>query len=393
MTIGIDKIGFATSQYVLRLQDLATARGVDPDKFNKGLLLEEISIAPLTEDIVTLAASAGNSILTEEEKQEIDMVIVATESGIDQSKAAAVFVHGLLGIQPFARSFEIKEACYGATAALHYAKLHVENSPKSKVLVLASDIAKYGINAPGEPTQGSGSIAMLITQNPRILSFNDDNVAQTRNINDFWRPNYSTTPFVNGVYSTQQYLDCLETTWEEYKKRFNWTLDDFVAVCFHLPYPKLALKGFRKILDKSLSQEKQDLLQQHFDASIVYSNRVGNIYTGSLFLGLLSLLENAETLKAGDRIALFSYGSGAVSEFFSVELVEGYEQYLDKERVQVLDRRKPLTVEEYENVFYEEANPNPSGSTQFTGYENQEYALVEIVEHHRYYSKVEKYED
>ena len=56
------------------------------------------------------------------------MVIVATESGIDQSKAAAVFVHGLLGIQPFARSFEIKEACYGATAALHYAKLHVENS-------------------------------------------------------------------------------------------------------------------------------------------------------------------------------------------------------------------------------------------------------------------------
>ena len=28
------------------------------------------------------------------------MVIVATEAGIDQRKAAAVFVHGLLGIQP-----------------------------------------------------------------------------------------------------------------------------------------------------------------------------------------------------------------------------------------------------------------------------------------------------
>ena len=125
MTIGIDKIGFATSQYVLKLQDLAETRGIDPEKLSKGLLLKELSIAPLTEDIVTLAASAGNSILTEEDKQEIDMVIVATESGVDQSKAAAVFVHGLLGIQPFARSFEIKEACYGATAALHYAKLHV----------------------------------------------------------------------------------------------------------------------------------------------------------------------------------------------------------------------------------------------------------------------------
>lgn len=338
MTIGIDKIGFATSQYVLKLQDLAEARGIDPEKLSKGLLLKELSIAPLTEDIVTLAASASDSILTEQERQEIDMVIVATESGIDQSKAAAVFVHGLLGIQPFARSFEIKEACYGATAALHYAKLHVENSPESKVLVIASDIAKYGVETPGEPTQGAGSVAMLITQNPRIMAFNNDNVAQTRDIMDFWRPNYSTTPYVNGVYSTQQYLDSLKTTWLEYQKRYQLTLDDFAAVCFHLPYPKLALKGLKKIMDKSLPQEKKDLLQKNFDQSILYSQKVGNIYTGSLFLGLLSLLENTDSLKAGDKIALYSYGSGAVAEFFSGELVEGYEAYLDKDRLNKLNQ-------------------------------------------------------
>ena len=390
MTIGIDKIGFATSQYVLKLQDLAETRGIDPEKLSKGLLLKELSIAPLTEDIVTLAASAGNSILTEEDKQEIDMVIVATESGIDQSKAAAVFVHGLLGIQPFARSFEIKEACYGATAALHYAKLHVENSPKSKVLVLASDIARYGVETPGEPTQGAGCVAMLISQNPRVMIFNNDNVAQTRDIMDFWRPNYSTTPFVNGVYSTQQYLDSLKTTWEEYQKRYDCNLDDFEAVCFHLPYPKLALKGLKKILDKSLSQEKKDLLQKHFDESIIYSQKVGNIYTGSLFLGLLSLLENSDSLKAGDKLALYSYGSGAVSEFFSVELVEGYEQQLQKNRLELLDQRQALSVADYERIFFEEANLDASGSATMAGYERQDYALVEIVEHQRRYSKVEK---
>ena len=296
MTIGIDKIGFATSQYVLRLSELAAARNTDPEKLSKGLLLKELSIAPITEDIVTLGASASHSILTEEEKEEIDMVILATESGIDQSKAAAVFVHGLLGIQPFARSFEMKEACYAATAALDYAKLHVEKFPQSKVLVIASDIAKYGIDTPGEPTQGAGSVAMLVTQNPRILAFNDDNVAQTRDVMDFWRPNYSSTPFVNGIYSTQQYLDCLKTTWTEYQKRTGLTLDDFAAVCFHLPYPKLALKGLKKILDKSLSPEKQAQLQYNFEQSILYSQKVGNIYTGSLFLGLLfSLRESAST--------------------------------------------------------------------------------------------------
>ena len=390
MTIGIDKIGFATSQYVLRLSELAAARNTDPEKLSKGLLLKELSIAPITEDIVTLGASASDCILTEEEKEEIDMVILATESGIDQSKAAAVFVHGLLGIQPFARSFEMKEACYAATAALDYAKLHVEKFPQSKVLVIASDIAKYGIGTPGEPTQGAGAVAMLISQNPRILSFNDDNVAQTRDVMDFWRPNYATTPFVNGIYSTQQYLDSLKTTWAEYQKRTGLALTDFAAICFHLPYPKLALKGLKKILDKSVSEEKKDQLQYNFDQSILYSQRVGNIYTGSLFLGLLSLLDNQPQLKAGDRIALFSYGSGAVSEIFSANLVPGFEQLLDHKRMEKLDQRTVLSVADYERLFYEEVDLDPSGNQVFEPATHQTFALTEIKEHQRTYQKVEK---
>lgn len=390
MTIGIDMIGFATSPYVLRLEDLATARDTDPEKLSKGLLLKEQSVAPITEDIVTLAATAADDILTDEDKEAIDMVILATESGIDQSKAAAVFVHGLLDIQPFARSFEMKEACYAATAALDYAKLHVEKFPQSKVLVIASDIAKYGIGTPGEPTQGAGAVAMLISHNPRILSFNDDNVAQTRDVMDFWRPNYATTPFVNGIYSTQQYLDSLKTTWAEYQKRTGLVLTDFAAVCFHLPYPKLALKGLKKILDKSVSEEKKDQLQYNFDQSILYSQRVGNIYTGSLFLGLLSLLENQPQLKAGDRIALFSYGSGAVSEIFSANLVPGFEQLLDHKRMEKLDQRTVLSVADYERLFCEEVDLDPSGNQVFEPATHQTFALTEIKEHQRTYQKVEK---
>ena len=390
MNIGIDKIGFATANYVLKLADLAEARNIAPEKLSKGLLVKEFSVAPVTEDIVTMGASAAAAILTEEDKNEIDMVIVASESGIDQSKASAVFVHGLLRIQPFARSFEMKEACYSATAALDYAKLHVEKRPSSKVLVIASDIAKYGIETPGEPTQGAGSIAMLITSHPRILAFNEDNVAQTRDIMDFWRPNYSTTPFVNGMYSTQQYLDSLKTTWAEYQKHNQVSLKDFAAVCFHLPYPKLALKGMKKIMDKSLPIEQQEQLQANFEQSILYSQKVGNIYTGSLFLGLLSLLENSTTLKAGDRIALFSYGSGAVSEIFSGQLVAGFNQQLKANRMEILNKRTPLSIPDYEKVFFEEAKLDENGSANFTGYENQDFALAEIVEHQRTYIKVEK---
>lgn len=392
MRIGIDKIGFATSQYVLKLDDLALARQTDPAKFSQGLLIEALSVTPVTEDIVTLAASAADQILTDEDKATIDMVILATESSVDQSKAAAIYVHHLMGIQPFARSFEVKEACYSATAALDYAKLHVAAKPESRVLVIASDIAKYGIDSAGESTQGAGSIAMLITANPRILELHQDNVAQTRDIMDFWRPNYSTTPFVNGVYSTKQYLDSLETTWHAYQDKTGAQLTDFAAFCFHLPFPKLALKGLNKMMDESLPVEHKEHLLENFQASITYSKQIGNIYTGSLYLGLLSLLENSKTLQAGDRIGLFSYGSGAVSEIFSGQLVVGYEQMLMTNRQTILDQRHRLSVAEYEELFYEEAKLDEQGNASFNTYLTSKFALTEIKDNQRLYQINDKYE-
>lgn len=388
MKIGIDKIGFATARYVLNMDDLAESHNVDPDKYSKGLLLNNLSITPINDDIVTLGASAAESILSEEDKKTIDMIIVSTESSVDQSKAASTYIHSLLGIQPFARSIEMKEACYGATAALDYARLHVQKHPESKVLVIASDVARYGVNTPGEPTQGAGSVAMLISKKPRILLLNDNSVAQTRDIMDFWRPNYSTTPYVNGIYSTKQYLDMLKTTWAEFQKRFNTSLADFSAFCFHLPFPKLALKGFNKVMDKNLPEDFKEKLKENFESTILYSKEVGNIYTGSLYLGLLSLLENSKNLVAGDKIALFSYGSGAVAEIFSATLVDGFKDMLQTNRLETLKNRIRLSVEDYEKLFFEEVVIDSEGNANIPEYKTGVFALKEIHEHQRIYGKV-----
>ena len=377
MSIGIDKIGFATSQYVLNMADLALARGAEPEKFSKGLMLDATSITPITEDIVTLASDAATDILNDDDKKAINMVIVATESSIDQSKAAAVYVHSLLGIQPFARSFEMKEA--------YYAKLHVAAHPDSKVLIIASDIARYGVGSSGESTQGAGAVAMLVSQNPRILELADDNVAQTRDVMDFWRPNYSSTPYVQGIYSTKQYLDSLKTTWAAYQERHQSDFADFAAFCLHLPYPKLALKGLNKIIPKDLNPENKERLTNNFDASITYSRQIGNIYTGSLYLGLLSLLEQSQDLKAGDKIGFFSYGSGAVSEIFSGRLVEDYKDLLRSDRLDTFAKRQQLSVADYEKLFYEEAQLDDTGSTQFADYQTGAFRLAEISEHQRIY--------
>ncbi|VTS22177.1 3-hydroxy-3-methylglutaryl-CoA synthase [Streptococcus pseudoporcinus] len=390
MKIGIDKIGFATGRYVLNMDQLAIARQTDPDKFTKGLMLDRISITPITEDIVTLAATAAETILDQEDKEKIDMVILATESSIDQSKAASVYVHHLLNIQPFARSIEIKEACYSATAALDYAKAHISLNPDSRVLVIASDIAKYGIKSAGEPTQGSGSVAILVKADPAIAIINNDNVAQTRDVMDFWRPNYSSTPYVNGIFSTKQYLDSLKTTWKEYQSRQKAQITDFAAFCFHIPFPKLAFKGLNKLFDKETPAEHKKQLSSAFDASITYSRQVGNIYTGSLYMSLLSLLENCQALQSGDKIGMFSYGSGAVSEIYSIQLVDGYQSRLEANRQAYLNQRQEISVNDYESVFYADNPVDQEGNARFDDYLTGTFALKAIQEHQRIYEKNDK---
>ena len=384
MNIGIDKIGFAAPDYVLDLADLAQARNVDPNKFKIGLLQSEMAVTPVTQDIVSLGAKAAEAILTEEDKQTIDMVIVGTESSVDQSKAAAVTIHGLLGIQPFARSIEMKEACYGATAGLSLAKSHISLFPESKVLVIASDIAKYGVASGGEPTQGAGAVAMLVTANPRTLVLNNDNVCQTRDIYDFWRPNYDKYPRVDGKFSTEQYTDCLTTTFDYYGQKTGKTLKDFAAMCLHIPFSKQGLKGLQAIAQ---DEETLSRLTERFQEAIVYNKVVGNVYTGSIFLSLLSLLENSRALEAGDQILFYSYGSGAVCEIFSGSLVEGYQNYLEENRLEQLNERTKLSVEEYEQVFFKEVSLDENGTSLDLPADQSPFALIKVENHKRIYRK------
>ena len=343
MKIGIDKMGIYIPRYYLDIRDLAKERNIDPDKFVIGLGQSKMSVNPISQDIVTFGVLAADKILTDEDKKKIDMLIVGTETGVDQSKSASAFMHSILGINEYCRSIEIKQACYGATAALQVAKNHILVNPDSKVLVIASDIAKYGINTSGESTQGCGAVAMLVSKDPKMLEISNESVCYTKDVMDFFRPNNSTYAIVNGKLSTNTYLESLEKVYYEFSNRFGEK--DFSAICFHIPYPKLGLKGLKEI-------KREDLLEE-FNNSIMYNKEIGNIYTGSLFLSLISLLENSKKIKANDLIGLYSYGSGAVSEFFTMKVVEGYEKHLSiKENQKMLENRVKLSVSEYEEMFF-----------------------------------------
>ena len=185
MNIGIDKIGFYSPNLIIDMRSLAIERGIDPDKFTYGLGQDFMALPPLSQDTITLAANAAATILDDADKKSIDLIILATESGIDASKAGATTIQTLLGINPFSRAIEVKQACYAATAGIQLAKGHIALNPDAKVLVIASDISRYGLNTAGEPTQGAGSVALLISKNPKIMVLEDQPSYFTDDIHDF----------------------------------------------------------------------------------------------------------------------------------------------------------------------------------------------------------------
>ena len=365
------------------MTELAITRNEDPDKYLIGIGQSKMAVIPPTQDIVTMGANAAESMLTDEDKEEIDLVIVGTESGIDNSKSAAAYIADLLGLRDDIRTFEIKQACYGATAALQMAKAQVALNLDSKALIIGADIAKYGLNTPGEVTQGGGAVAMLVSANPKLLSFEGGSTYLSRNIMDFWRPLGYSEALVDGKYSSNVYLDFFNNVYSNYKDKTGFTIDNFEALLFHLPYTKMGLKALREA-QKDADAKVSAKLAHRFEDSRLYNRQVGNLYTGSLYLSLLSLLENNDDLKSGDRLGLFSYGSGAQGEFFAMLLRKDYRKYLMNTTNEFLQKRTRISVEEYEKIYLRSLHYENNSELDLD-MDDAQFVLTGIKENQRQY--------
>lgn len=384
-TVGIDSMNFTTPNQYLDLVDLANARGVDPNKYLIGIGQRKMAVAPLDQDIVSMGANAAQPLLAGEDMAQFGLLVVGTESSIDQSKASAMFIHELLGLPEMMRVMEIKEACYGGTAGLMIALDYVRTHPGRKALVIASDVARYGLGTPGEVTQGAGAVAMVVGANPAILAIEPQTVVLSRSTFDFWRPNYSTVAFAQGKYSERVYVSMFRHAWQLAGDQGLTRPESLAAQLFHIPFSKMGRKGLRS-LDGLVEPEVYGRLTARFEQSIVYGQQVGNIYTGSLYLGLVSLLENDLGLEAGGRIGLFSYGSGSEAELYFGTLQPGFREHLDAAAHQaMLEGRRRLTVPEYEREFTRTLVEDGSRQVLKVSDPKAGHRLAEISDHQRIY--------
>ncbi|MEU5322188.1 hydroxymethylglutaryl-CoA synthase [Streptomyces sp. NPDC021056] len=384
ISIGIHDLSFATSEFVLPHTALADYNGTEIGKYHVGIGQESMSVPAADEDIVTMAAAAAAPIIARHGKDRIRTVVFATESSIDQAKSAGIYVHSLIGLPSATRVVELKQACYGATAALQFAIGLVQRDPAQQVLVIASDVSKYELDSPGEATQGASAVAMLVSVDPALVRIEDPSGLFTADVMDFWRPNYLSTALVDGQESIGAYLQAVEGTWKDYSEQGGRALEEFAAFCYHQPFTKMAYKAHRHLLNYCGYDTDKDVIAGALGQTTAYNTVIGNSYTASVYLGLAALLDQADDL-TGRPLAFLSYGSGSVAEFFAGTVVAGYQDHLRTDaNLEAISRRKTVDYAGYREL-HEWTFPTDGGDHATPEQTTGPFRLAGISGHKRIY--------
>ena len=265
MAAGIDDISIYIPQLYLDASDFAHARGLDPEKLERGLGIGQMAIVDTNQDPACLASNACLKVMQKNKltPDQIGRLYVATESALDESKAMNSYVIGMLeqvyGDDTFGHcgGIECKFACVSGSYALYDNTnwIRAGEAEDKYALVVVSDIAKYDMGSSGEVTQGAGAIAMLLNDKPRLLTF-DPKVTSTsiKNEYDFYRPFGKETPIVHGQYSNLLYLIQVKNALTDYKNKVKRTglikikddetiLDHIDYLNMHLPYSNMGKKA------------------------------------------------------------------------------------------------------------------------------------------------------
>ncbi|MBA4154211.1 hydroxymethylglutaryl-CoA synthase [Flavobacterium sp.] len=392
MNVGIDSISFDIPKIYLPISTLAIHRGIEPEKLTKGLGLQKMSFPDVNQDVVTFAANAALKLIQQEDcnPRTISRIYIGSESGVDSSKPIASYVLNLLENKLGQGSFrncdvvDMTFACIGAVDALQNCLDYVRLNPTKKAIVIATDNAKYDLNSTGEYTQGAGAIAMLITSNPRILSFSNKVGVSTDGVFDFFKPRrylsknqvtnstentewfgvveneisiYKEQPVFDGQYSNQCYINRITEAYEHFKKESQQSgkiYQDWSSILMHLPYCFQGRRTFIEIFSKenpelltnqlgetekdklkalTKSPEYLELINQKIYPSEIASGQVGNIYTGSIFLGLLSSLSyhmQQNTTLTNQKVGFIAYGSGSKSKVFEAIISTDWKSQIEK---------------------------------------------------------------
>lgn len=357
--VGIERITAYPCTLSLDMKLLAEARDHDPRHPLDELWVRERSLNPPWEDPVTMAVNAARRLVTPEDAADIELVIVGTESSVDFGKPISTYVQRHCGITANCRNFETKHACYGGTSALMMAAHWVASgaAPGKKALVVCTDQSRVHLGQPWEYVLGAAATAMIVSADPQVLAIDLPTCGYwTHEIFDTYRPT-STREVGHADTSLYGYLEALEGAYDHFVARSGLVDYDahFARHIYHVPFGGMTFRAHRALLRRGPEALSLRQAREHFERkskpALRYNARFGGTYTSATFIAMLGLIDADPELREGDRISIFSYGSGSCAEFYQAELGPRARELVAAQAIAAgLDARAPVSVEEYEAV-------------------------------------------
>jgi 3-hydroxy-3-methylglutaryl CoA synthase len=306
MRVGIDDLNLAAGRRCIDFVQL-----VESGRHTASALADvgfwRRSVLNVWEDPVTLATEAAEPLV--DDPNQIGLMLVGTETGVDYGKPLSSYLHRTLGLGPHCRNAEIKHACYGSTMALRLACDWVREHRTEKALVISTDICRPHDGTAAELTAGVGAVAMVVCAEPRVLDIDPASGCAAQEVWDVARPT-RTREHQDPILSICAYLDALEGAWNDLASSTQLPLKDLRYILYHCPLISLVRQAHMM-----LTGSPRDF-QERVEPTLGLNRELGNIYGGSLYASLIGLVE-ARDLEEGTPIGLFSYGSGACGEFFT----------------------------------------------------------------------------
>lgn len=292
MNCGIKSIGAYLPYHYLTREALGKAWG------GKGGAGEK-SVADVDEDSVTMAVEAAMGCFRFFPRDQVDALYFASTTGVYAEKQHSALISVACDLDDqkvFTADFAA--GTRSGTNALRAAADAAVSRPGRNVLVTASDMRNGFPKSAQETGFGDGAAAVIVGSGDDVVACIDYMTSVNEEINDYWRnADEKYTRHAEGRFCDE----------EGYLREVNLVLKKAFAET------KLAVQDFQKVV---LVAQNQKLLkkvlakngvaqEQMVDTLLLHAGDTG---AAQAILGLVNALEQA---KAGERILLVDYGSGA----------------------------------------------------------------------------------
>jgi len=314
---GIVGYGAYLPRYRIKIEEIATQWGKDPNTIKNGLLVHEKTVPGMDEDTITISVQAAKYAVQRAriDPQEIGAVYIGSESHPYVVKPSGTVLIDALGIGPDVHVADYEFACKAGTEAMFVAYSHVKSGEMKYAMGIGADTSQ---GAPGDAlefTASAGGSAFIIGSEKVVLDI-EATYSYTSDTADFWRREGRVYPEHSGRFTGEPaYFRHVLGAGRGIMERARLEAKDFDYAVFHMPNGKFPMKAGR-ILGFGKEQIEPGWVVPW----------MGNTYSGSSPTGLVAILDVA---RPGERILLVSFGSGAGSDAFVFKVTKEIEAVRD----------------------------------------------------------------